>query len=148
MRALRSIACVLACGVLMGACLDLSPVPYEAPDSGSLDGSLVSVVSDAGGPDAPGAACGQCLKTTCAQMESACGMNTKCSTLAICLTATLCWGSSLTDLTNLSPCVVQCAISSGVVGQNDPASVLVSPLFACAQDPSRCASACGVSADQ
>jgi hypothetical protein len=146
MRALRSIACVLICGVFLGACLDLSPVPYEAPDSGALDGSLANVVSDAGGAEA-GAACTQCFESKCAAAESACQKNTKCATLSMCLTASVCWGSSLTNLTNLSPCVVQCAISSNVVGQGDPASVLVSALFGCAENPTLCASACGVATD-
>lgn len=148
MRALCSIACVLACGFLVGACLDLSPVPYDAPDSGLLDGSLVAMLSDAGGADAPGAACSQCFKSACPALESACEANAKCDTLSTCLTGTLCWGSSLANLANLSPCLIQCAISSGVVGQDDPASVLVSPLFVCAEDPNRCAGPCGVSVDQ
>jgi hypothetical protein len=148
MTALRSIACVLVCAIPVGACLDLSPVPYEGPDSGSFDGSLVSVVSDGGGPDAPGVACEPCFKTKCASAESACEQNAKCATLSTCLTGAVCWGSSLTNLSNLPPCLVQCAISSGVLGQDDPASVLAGALFSCADDPSRCASACGVAVDQ
>jgi hypothetical protein len=148
MRALRALACVLACGVLVGACLDLSPAPYEAPEGGLSDASLSDVVFEVGGPDAPGAACTQCLTTHCSAAKSACEQNAKCAMFELCMSATQCWGASLLNLTNLPPCLIQCGTSANLIGQTDPASALASPLLNCAQDPSTCASACVGTADQ
>jgi hypothetical protein len=146
MRALRSIACVLVCGALVGACLDLSPLPYQGPEGGVFDGSVPDVAFDVGGPDAPGAACAQCLQTAC-PAQTACEKNAKCTKFSVCMSATLCWGSSLADLTNLAPCLAGCAVSAGLVGQSDPAAVLLGPLFICAQDPKTCASECVAGAE-
>jgi hypothetical protein len=146
MRALRSIAWVLACGVPVGACLDLSPLPYEGPEGGVFDGSVADVVFDVGGPDAPGAACAQCLQIEC-PAQAPCEKNAKCAKFSVCMSATLCWGSSLADLTNLAPCLAACAVSASLFGQSDPAAVLLSPVFTCAQDPKVCASECVAGAE-
>jgi hypothetical protein len=147
MRILRSIASVLVSAAFTGACLDLSPLPYQGPEGGVFDGSVADVVFDVS-PDAPGGACAQCLRSGCKAAETACEQNTKCSKFAACMSVMLCWGSSLTDLTNLSPCLATCGVSAGLTSQADPASALITPLLACAQDPKVCASVCVVGAEQ
>jgi hypothetical protein len=147
MTTLRSIACVLVSAAFAGACLDLSPVPYEGPEGGVFDGSVADVVFDVSA-DAPAGACTQCLRTGCKAAETACEQNTKCSKFAACMSAMLCWGSSLTDLTNLTPCLTTCGVSAGLTSQADPASALITPVLACAHDPTVCASACLEGAEQ
>jgi hypothetical protein len=146
MRTSRSIAFMLLSAALAGACLDLSPVPYEGPEGGVKDGSVADVVFEVGSADANDE-CTRCLASGCRSAETACEQNTKCAKFAACMDATRCWGSSLTDLTNLAPCLVQCGVSSGILGQSDPAATLISPVLACAQDPNVCAAAC-LGADQ
>ena len=142
MKTLRSIASVLVSAAFAAACLDLSPLPYEGPEGGVRDGSTADVVFEVGSADAPIDACMQCLKTGCKSAEMACEQNAKCAVFAACATATACWGASLTDLTNLPACLIQCGTSAGVTSQADPAGALISPVLLCAQDPNVCASAC------
>jgi hypothetical protein len=148
MRTVRSIAFVLVPAAFAAACVDLSPLPYEGPEGGVQDGSTADVVFDVSSADAPIDACRQCLKIGCKSEETACEQNAKCSVFALCATATGCWGASLTDLTNLPACLIQCGMSAGVTSQADPAGALISPLLNCAQDPNVCAGACLVGAEQ
>jgi hypothetical protein len=147
MRTLRAVASVLTSAVLAAACLDLSPLPYEGREGGVLDGSLGDVALDAIGGDASGGACAECLKTSCKSAETACEQSPECTKFAACVSATQCWGASLTDLTNLPPCLLQCGMSAGVTSQADPASALIGPLLICAQDPKVCATSCLVGGD-
>jgi hypothetical protein len=78
---------------------------------------------------------------------TACEANSSCAAFAACMSATLCWSSTLSDLANLSPCIIQCAGAGMITSQNDPAAVLVSPLYTCAQDPAQCEHACVPGAD-
>jgi hypothetical protein len=147
MTAVRSIASVLVSAALAAACVDLSPLPYEGPEGGVRDGSTADVVFDVSSADAPIDACNRCLTTGCKSAETKCEQNAKCSVFATCASATGCWGASLTDLTHLPACLIQCGMSAGVTSQVDPAGALISAVFVCAQDPNVCASACLVGAE-
>lgn len=146
-------ACAFA-GLLLPACLDLSSPAYRDPYASSPDASDASVVdaardaiSDvANNADALAAACNQCLANgACSSFYTPCTANKECASLAMCLTDTSCWSSSLTDLTHLSPCLIQCAVKAGISSQSDPASLLISPLNDCARDPSKCGRECAPS---
>jgi hypothetical protein len=149
MTASRPIASMLVAAAFAGACLDLSPLPYEGPVGGGVpDVSVPDVGLDVSradalvGADALGGACPQCLKIKCASAEKACEKSVECSKFSACMNATQCWGSSVTNLTNLSPCLLQCATAGNVTGQDDPVAALIAPLISCAQDPADCAGAC------
>jgi hypothetical protein len=131
----------IAAACLVAGCLDLSPLPYAAPYAGA-DASAGGL-ADAGDRDAQVGECRQCLSAgPCASPYTACQADPKCGTFADCMTASLCWGSSLTDLAHLSPCVLNCAASAGIYSQNDPSAAAVSNVFTCVQDPTKCASVC------
>jgi hypothetical protein len=148
MKTLRSIASVLISAAFAAACLDLSPLPYSAPEAGVVDGSVADVALDAIGADAFGGACIDCLRTSCKSTDMACEQSPKCAQFAACVNATQCWGASLADLTNLPTCLLQCGSSAGIGSQADPASALVGPLLICAQDPKVCATSCLGAADK
>ena len=143
----RSLALVALVGA--GGCVDLSPVDFEAPEGGAPD-SAKDAVTDGPSAEALAAGCQTCLSMgLCVAPWTSCAANSVCLAFAECVSATMCWSSSLTDLSNLSPCLITCAAKGGITSQNDPASLLVAPLLVCAQDPARCGPECvpGVAQD-
>jgi hypothetical protein len=138
------IACLFA-SLLLPACVDLSSPTYRDPSAAAPpDASVADAVSDVGNrADALVAECRQCLTgPACASVYDPCTTNATCTTFATCVTDTSCWASSLTDLTHLSPCLVQCSIKAGITSMNDPATAFIGPLYGCAQDPMKCGSLC------
>ena len=135
-RAIASIVGAALC-VLLPACVDLSPLPY---DDSQPDAATADVVTS----DVLVAECQQCLAAgSCASFYSACEANMNCAIFAGCMTDTACWSSPLTgDLTHLAPCLFQCGVKAGVTNQTSPAAILFSSLLLCAQDPTQCGSAC------
>jgi hypothetical protein len=148
MRISPAITFVLISAVLAGACVNLSPVPYEGPEGGVSDASLPDALFDVVIADGPGAACAECLAMECASQETACDRDMKCSAFAACWTVTQCWGSSLMDLNNLAPCIGQCGIAAHIASQTDPALGPFTALLSCAQDPTFCAGACVPAPDE
>ncbi len=135
---------VFMMGVLAGAsgCVDLSPVAFEAPEGGASDAHDEAPL-DGPSADALAAECTTCLSTgPCSAALTACNADAECAKFAACMSASLCWAASLTDLANLSPCLVTCATGAGITSQNSPAAVLISPVYTCAQNPAQCESAC------
>jgi hypothetical protein len=128
--------------LLEGACVDLSPLDYVdvPPEAGVADAASCGDSS----PDAATAPCDECFTSTpsCASSYTACQNDTSCGEFERCMSTTACWSSNLSNLANLPPCLTSCALKAGVGSQNSPTSVLISPLFACAQDPARCEKAC------
>ena len=133
-------AAFVACAATIGACVDLAPVAYEPPvesDASTLDAPADAVDLDALVPQ-----CGMCLSTgACASAYAKCAADSKCANFAACMTPSACWGSSLTDLTHLSPCLLKCSIGAGITGTADPSALVVQNILLCAQDP---AAGCGV----
>ena len=148
MTTLRSIASVLISAALAGACVDLSPLSYDGGPTAIPDASTADVVYDVGGPDSPSGACVACLKASCKPAEVACEANAKCAKFEACLTATNCWGSSLTDPSRLPQCLLQCGMSAGITSQADPAAPLLTPIFTCTGDPTICGTPCHGSSEQ
>jgi hypothetical protein len=137
---------LVALGASAG-CVDLSPLDFEAPEAGAPDGGR-DASGDGPSRDALAAECQGCLSGgECGATWTACEANTRCAAFATCMSTTLCWASMLTDLADLSPCLIQCAELGGITSQNDPAAVLVTPLYTCAQNPSECGQACVPGAD-
>jgi hypothetical protein len=135
---------VFTMGVLAAAagCVDLSPVAFEAPEGGALD-ARDDAPPDGPSADALAADCTSCLSTgPCSVAWTACTANDQCGKFAACMSASLCWAASLTDLANLSPCLISCATAAGIMSQNSPAAVLISPVYTCAQNPAQCEPAC------
>lgn len=139
MSATRS-AVVLGVILATGACVDLSPLDYAAPEAGIADAALLDVAEG----DGRAVACDTCFaaQPTCSANWRACEADAICNKFAACMSQMSCWNASITDLMNLSPCLVTCSLSAGVTSQNSPAAVLISPLFTCAQDPLRCGPVC------
>jgi hypothetical protein len=140
MKPMRSIACVVAgaLSALAPACVDLSPVPFDNTSqwdaSPPADAATVS--------DAAIAACGACLTSTCASELAMCTANAECAKFVACMTPAACWGSSLTDLSHLPPCLLNCGKTAGFSSYADPGSIASVPLLECAQDPTKCESVC------
>jgi hypothetical protein len=125
-----------------GGCVDLSPVDFEAPDGGVPEAAK-GAVTDGPSSEALVDACHTCLSMgPCVPSWTACVANSSCAKLAACMTTSLCWAANLSNLADLSPCVVTCAETAGITSQNAPAAVLATPLFTCAQDPARCGAVC------
>jgi hypothetical protein len=139
MSAIRS-AVVVVVALATGACVELSPLDYAAPEAGISDAAPL----DAPTGDGRAVACDTCFaaQPTCSTQWSACEADKICSKFAACMSQMSCWNSSITDLMNLSPCIVTCSLSAGITSQNSPAAALISPLFTCAQDPLRCGPVC------
>jgi hypothetical protein len=143
MNSARVFRCAaIALGVL-SACVDLSPGQYSEPDASDASTIDAVAVVDVANRDAFVAECKVCLSSgPCAALVSACDGDMACAAVADCLTASLCWASSLTDLAHLPPCLLSCAATAGVTSQNSPSVLLASPVFVCAQDPARCGNVC------
>jgi hypothetical protein len=142
---------VFSCAVLAvcvsSGCVDLSPLPFSEPDA--ADASAGDAPLDVANLDALVAGCRQCLSSgPCAPALNACDTDMTCAAFADCMTSSLCWASSLTDLMHLTPCLVNCATTGGITSQNSPGALLIGPLFTCAQDPARCGNECAPSTDQ
>jgi hypothetical protein len=132
-----------ALSTLLLACLDFTPVPYDAgpiPDAAAID----AVASDASVAE-----CRQCLVTgACAADYTACTANMACVTFAECMTAAFCWSTSISgDLSHLSPCLLQCATMAGFRSYADPGAIVAIPLVECAQNLIQCGSVCAPSGD-
>jgi hypothetical protein len=136
--------------VLLTACLDLSPVRYDAArnDAGVTPGPDASD-DDSGATDAAmgsSAECRECLATgPCSEPLATCNADTKCAAFAACMSDADCWTSHIDDLNNVPMCVTECGMMAGFTSQVDPSSVLIVPVLICAQDPERCASTCAPS---
>jgi hypothetical protein len=140
------LAAILATVASAGACVDLSPLDYAGPEGGLPE---AATIGDTGG-GAQGALCDMCFEAqpTCSMSWKACQADKSCVKFAACMSQTSCWGASINDLMNLSPCVISCSLGAGVTSQNSPTAVIISPLFTCAQDPLRCGPACaGITGD-
>jgi hypothetical protein len=145
-RAPRVRTCAALLAVAVGGCVDLSPLEYVPPEGGVSD----AAPADAGGADARVASCETCFETTptCEPSWTACQADPICTKFANCMSTSACWSQNLGDLANPSPCLVTCALTAGIVSQNSPSAALVSPLYTCAQDPTRCKSACTGTGDR
>jgi len=145
MSATRS-AIVLAVFLATGGCVDLSPLNYTAPEGGISDAAPLDAIEG----DGRAVACDTCFaaQPTCSATWRACESDKVCNKFAACMSQMSCWNASITDLMNLTPCLVSCSLSAGVTSQNSPAATLISPLFTCAQDPLRCGPVCaGITGD-
>jgi hypothetical protein len=130
-------------------CVDLAPVDFQAPEGGAIAEAGADAPGDGAARGALAAACAACLSTgPCASSFMACQANTACARFIECATPTLCWAANVTDFSALPPCLIQCSAVAGITSQNDPASILLTPIFACAQDPAQCGAACSGGADR
>ncbi|HEX8794884.1 MAG TPA: hypothetical protein VF765_28250 [Polyangiaceae bacterium] len=139
------------------ACLDLTPVVYEAPSSD--DGPVMpmpDVVVTDNGPTPEGSrsdaavdgdasapevvvppTCIGCLNTPddasppgCASEIAACNANTKCAATYVCAVADNCFKQpSFRDIVN---CGIPCAEDAGIVSSSDPAVQLIYNIAVCA----------------
>lgn len=135
---------VVSLFVVAIGCVDLSPLDYVPPEASAVDAAPI----DAALADAVITSCEACFTDKCEGAWKACKADTKCKIFADCMATSVCWSSSLADLTNLSPCLITCSLKSGITSQNSPSTALASPLFTCAQDANRCGTPCMGIADQ
>jgi hypothetical protein len=141
MRASRfpsaSAAAVLVASPALPACLDTSPVAFDA---GVADATIevdAEVV----------ATCRACVMTgACEPQYAVCTQNPKCRALFDCLTAAYCLTAA--DMVPTAPtrCFTECNLDAGIQGQSDPALVPVLPLLMCAGSPMGCSVPCNAGA--
>jgi hypothetical protein len=130
------------------ACLDLSPLRYvdpstqkdaavNVPDANDADASAVDAAADPLVDE-----CRMCLATgPCSAESDACNADSKCAAFGACMSDTVCWGTSLADISMVASCITDCGNHAGLLSQVDPAIGLLLPLLLCAQGPG-CASSC------
>lgn len=155
-----SLACAGGFALVAGvaACLDLTPITYEAPATDAmmptLDVEVESPVTGDGAPlpqdgggDARDAAapdvyvpptCVGCLNTPddaahpgCGSELASCLANSKCAATYACALATGCFQQpTFRDIVN---CGIPCAEDAGIMSTNDPAVTLIYNIAVCAQ---------------
>jgi hypothetical protein len=131
----RGLKGVLLAAMLLSACDDdLSPVSFDAGDDGN------SVVDVSVSPDAP--SCVTCVQDTCPAAWEACQANQRCKAMTQCVDFSNCWAQQLVNLSNIPACLVDCAVSAGIMVQTDPANGLLVPVFNCANTASQCGTVC------
>lgn len=136
------------------ACLDLTPIVYEAPvpeggqppkpdvvvmDTGPApEGSISDVVSDVSVPEVVvPPTCVGCLSAPedaappgCSSALSACLANSKCAATYTCAVASGCFQQpTFRDIVN---CGIPCAEDAGIVSSSDPAVQLIYNIAVCA----------------
>jgi hypothetical protein len=124
---------------ILSACVDTSPIAYEAPARVSLDAGPAGV--DAALVDA----CKTCMNTgACSAQVAGALSNPLSAAVARCLVDSYClnWQQ---DISHLPPCVFACANKTGISSQSDPAIVPVVPVIICGQDHT--AAGCGAVCD-
>jgi len=149
MRLCNALPGSFACMVL-AACLDLSPGKFVPPNPRKDAGGGTSPdagQTDGGGPDPATVErleqCRMCLTGgACSQQSTGCNADERCAIFFTCLTERDCWKSKIVDFNNVAPCLTECAAVARFTSQLDPSTLLVMPVFACAQDVAGCASSC------
>jgi hypothetical protein len=146
------------------ACLDLTPIVYEAPAPDampSVDASVdVPVTGDSAPPDASGdvgdaaapevhvpPTCVGCLNTPddaappgCGSEIALCLANSKCAATYACVVATGCFQQpSFRDIVN---CGLPCAEDAGIMSTTDPAVQLIYNIAICAS--CNCSNICAI----
>jgi hypothetical protein len=135
-----SFVAAAAIGGTFAACLDLSPVAYDADSGVSSPDASIDVGAEARA-DADAAAPGPCLRCLtreddaappgCADEIAICLANTKCANIYACAVAAHCFEQpSFRDIVNCGlPCIEQAHIDTNT----DPAITLIYNIATCAQ---------------
>jgi hypothetical protein len=145
-------ACAIAAAgaAAAGACVDLTPVAFNAdaapsPADASPDGPTNPDAADASA-DAPGP-CLRCLETPddaappgCAGEIATCVANAKCAVVYACAVATHCFEQA--RFQDIVSCGLPCIESAMITDQNDPAIADIYAIAVCAQ--ASCNAPCGI----
>jgi hypothetical protein len=137
MKAVALCTLLLAASAVTHGCLDTSPIDYQPSivDGGppvSVEAGLVE-------------ACRECVTVrTCSAEYADCKADEKCALLGECLLDTYCFNFDITNLANLKPCLLECALQANILSAEDPSVTTIAPLIRCAQYPTRCGLVCDV----
>ena len=134
------VSLIAAVGCVVVACVDLTPVVYDADASTFNSDAAEDVVELDGGPldGEAGPTCISCLTSAddasppgCGTEVSACQANAECSIIYACAIAHHCFEQpSFREIVN---CGVPCVVSSGATSSTDPALGLIYGIAVCAQ---------------